>query len=210
VNTKTVVSPVVCAPLPAALVVRSSPEQAVQEAAVTVEGLREWAAGLQPQIAAADAKAATLFGVTGTAWALSATVLASAGVSWRGLGLLSGGLGVAGLVLLGGCVVTLVRVIRPVLASTPVYGSYAGAGQLSLQDIADMSSCANRPAGVVDLAPGRVGVDVSAPTRRVAELMQITTTKYTRVRWATTLLLASMVPLTAAVITAVLAGVIAR
>jgi hypothetical protein len=154
--------------------------------------LQDWVEAIQRQIGAADAKASTLFGWSGTALALAVTLLVSADLSWTGLQLFAGLLGGAGVVLLGGCVVQLILAVRPQLVAIPVCGSFIGAGRLDLEDVVALAVTAGR------LDP----VPVAA---HVIRLSQIATRKHERIRAATTFLLICLLPLAAsAALTAVM------
>ena len=153
--------------------------------------LREWGEAIQRQIAAADAKASTLLGWAGTALVLATTLLASAHLSWTGLQLVAGLLGVAGVGSLAGCVVTLIYAVRPQLSGVAVCGSFVGLGQVGLEDVVALAVAAARP----DPVPAATHILI---------LSQIATLKYERVRTATTFLLASLLPLA---LSAAVAGV---
>jgi hypothetical protein len=144
--------------------------------------LQEWVESTQRQIGAADAKASTLVGWSGTALALALTLLVSADLSWTGLQLVAGLLGGAGVVLLGGCVVLLILAVRPNLTGVPVCGSFVGAGRLDLEDVVALAVAAGR-------------LDPVPTATHVIRVAQIATRKHQRIRAATTCLLISLLPL---------------
>lgn len=155
-----------------------------------LDRLQGWEDRIQQLISAADAKASTLLGWSGTALALVSTLLFGIGLSWSGLHLFTSVLAVAGVLLLGGCVVALILAIRPHLCGAPAYGSFIGAARLDAELVIALTIKAGRP-------------DLSGSADHVIRLARIATRKHQRIRAASTLLLASFAPL----ILAAVAGV---
>ncbi len=147
-----------------------------------LDRLQGWEDRLQQLISAADAKASTLLGWSGTALALVSTLLFGIGLSWSGLHLLTSVLTLAGVALLGGCVVSLVLAIRPHLNGPPAYGSFTSARRLSSDLVIRLTLEAGRP-------------DPTGRAAHVIRLTRIATRKHQRIRTASTLLLASFAPL---------------
>jgi hypothetical protein len=145
--------------------------------------LQAWGEKIQANITHADNKASILLGLSGAALAFLPTQLGLAGLAWSGLGLVTGALAVTGLGLLGSCAVVLVLAVRPGRAAArPVFGQPMGE-PLSTAQIRAL------------VAEARTGVDPEPAAARISLLRAIATRKHQRVRLATTLLLASVVPL---------------
>jgi Family of unknown function (DUF5706) len=144
--------------------------------------LQGWDDRIQQLISAADAKASTLLGWSGTALALTSTLLVGIGPSWSGTHLLTSVLALAGVVLLGGCVVALILAIRPHLGGPPAYGSFVGAGGLDPDAVIRLTLKAGHP-------------DPAGAAAHVVQLAHIATRKHQRIRAASTMLLAAFGPL---------------
>jgi len=147
-----------------------------------LDRLQGWEDRIQQLISVADAKASTLLGWSGTALALVSTLLFGIGLSFSGTHLLTSVLALAGVLLLGGCVVALILAIRPHLAGSPAYGSFIGAARLDADLVIRLTVKAGRP-------------DPSGSAAHIIRLARIATRKHQRIRTASTLLLASFVPL---------------
>jgi hypothetical protein len=155
-----------------------------------LDRLQGWEDRIQQLISAADAKASTLLGWSGTAWALVSTLLVGVGLSWSGTRLLISVLALAGVLLLGGCVVALILAIRPHLNAPPAYGSFTGAARLDADLVIGLTVKAGRP-------------DPSGSAAHIIRLATIATRKHRRIRAASTLLLASFAPLVLAAVVGV-------
>jgi hypothetical protein len=155
-----------------------------------LDRLQGWDDRIQQLIGAADAKASTLLGWSGTALVLVSTLLFGIGLSFSGTHLITSVLALAGVILLGGCVVALILAIRPHLSGPPAYGSFIGAGRLDADVVISLTLKAGRP-------------DPTSAAGHVIQLARIATRKHQRIRTATTLLLASFAPLVLAAVVGV-------
>lgn len=165
------------------------------------EQLLTWAGEHQGAINAADAKASTLLGWSGTALALVAT----AGTALAGyvprlslLALVPGAIGVAAL---AGCVTALIAVIRPRLGDPEA--RTVEHSDRSFVLFAGMESAEVLRAAEVDTS---ADLSLDRAVERVQILSAIAMTKHELVRTATTLLLASMPVLAVAGLLLVLTG----
>jgi hypothetical protein len=145
--------------------------------------LQAWDEKIQATITHADSKASILLGLSGAALAFLPAQLGLASLVWSGLGILIGVLAVTGLVLIGACVWVLILAVRPGrTVAVPVFG----------QPIGESLSTAQIRALVVAASSG---ADPDPVAARIGLLRAVATRKHARVRTATTLLLASVVPL---------------
>lgn len=163
--------------------------------------LEKWAAEHQGAINAADAKASTLLGWSGTALALVATAgTALAGylpqLHWTALVP-----GVIGVSALAGCVMALIQVIRPRLGSPDSHTVERGDRSFLL--FAGLEGDEILRAAELDTS---ADLHLGRSVERVQVLSAIALTKHQLVRTATTLLQASMPVLAVAGLLLVLTG----
>lgn len=141
-----------------------------------VDQLDAWISETKGEIAAADAKASTLLGWSGTGFALLTGLLASS-TRTAGVVLIPAGIGV---VALGGCVIVLILAVRPRMGGGS-HRSFLHHAALTGHQLVELAVQDGQP--VLDAVP---------TAGRLANLSRMACRKYRYVRAATTLLLIAM------------------
>jgi hypothetical protein len=170
----------------------SATEQPLIAPDATIERLDRWAEQASREISTADAKASTLLGWSGTALAVTATVLASRSGGLAGAGVLVLAPALVGVGLLTCCVVALVLTVRPRL-SGHAHGSFLHISQIhAVEQVIQQA----RP----------TGADDRSSAYRLMLLARIARAKHRCIQVATTCLLGAIGPLVLSAVLA-LAGV---